>query len=56
MSQKIKAQVIAAFNDREHKSDTYQIGDTFEGSKNRVDELMAGGYLAPIEETDKKER
>lgn len=52
MSQTIKACVIAAFNDRENPIATYNVGDTFEGSQERVNELMCGGYLAAFE--DKK--
>jgi len=49
MSQTIKARVIAAFNDRENPKSTYTVGDVFEGSPERVNELMCGGYLAAIE-------
>lgn len=54
MSQKIKAQVIAAFNDRENVGVVYNVGDTFEGSQQRIDELTAGGYLMQLEEKASK--
>ena len=59
MEQLNKARVIAAFRDRETKA-IYNVGDEFEGSAERVDELTSGGYLAPIEKkpkaASKKER
>lgn len=54
MSELIKAKVIAAFNDRENIGAVYQVGDTFEGAAERVDELTIGGYLEPIEKKPKK--
>ena len=62
MAKTIKARVIVAFSDRENLANVYQVGDTFEGFEERVDELAAGGYLEEIEapkkpkEEPKKER
>ena len=50
-----KAKVIAAFNDRENPAETYQVGDTFEGTEERINELVYGGYLAPVEEKTQKQ-
>ena len=33
---------------------TYYVGDTFEGSDERVEELIAGGYVEKIAEAAKK--
>lgn len=52
MEQLIKARVVAAFRDRESLT-VYNVGDEFEGSAGRVDELTNGGYLAPIEKKPK---
>lgn len=52
MEQLNKARVIAAFRDRETKV-TYGVGDEFEGSQERIEELTFGGYLAPIEKKPK---
>lgn len=54
MSKLIKSRVIVAFRDRENLANVYQVGDTFEGSQERTDELTTGGYLAPITTTAKK--
>jgi hypothetical protein len=52
MEQLNKARVVAVFRDRE-TSVVYSVGDEFEGSAERVDELTSGGYLAPIEKKPK---
>ena len=52
MEQLSKARVVAVFRDRE-TSVVYNVGDEFEGSAERVDELTNGGYLAPIEKKPK---
>ena len=52
MEQLTKARVVAVFRDRE-TSVVYSVGDEFEGSAERVDELTNGGYLAPIEKKPK---
>ena len=48
MNKSIKARVLVAFTDREDFTNVYQIGDTFQGTQARVDELAAGGYVEPI--------
>lgn len=53
MAKTIKARVIVAFTDRENLANVYQVGDTFEGCEERVDELAAGGYLEEIEASKK---
>lgn len=53
MEQLNKARVVAAFRDRENKAVVYSVGDEFEGSKERIEELTIGGYLAPIEKKPK---
>lgn len=52
MEQLTKARVVAVFRDRE-TSVVYSVGDEFEGSAERVDELISGGYLAPIDKKPK---
>ena len=52
MEQLTKAHVVAVFRDRE-TSVVYNVGDEFEGSAERVDELTSGGYLAPIDKKPK---
>ena len=52
MEQLTKSRVVAVFRDRE-TSVVYSVGDEFEGSAERVDELTSGGYLAPIEKKPK---
>lgn len=52
MEQLSKARVVAVFRDRE-TSVVYSVGDEFEGSAERVDELTSGGYLAPIDKKPK---
>ncbi len=52
MEQLTKARVVAVFRDRE-TSVVYNVGDEFEGSAERVDELTIGGYLAPIDKKPK---
>jgi hypothetical protein len=48
------ARVIVDFRDREHMEKTYYVGDMFEGSDERVEELIAGGYVEKIAEAAKK--
>lgn len=50
---KVKAQVIADFTDRENFANVYHIGDAFEGTQERVDELIASGHVKPIDSRKK---
>lgn len=52
----MKANVKAAFTDRENMSDVYYPGDVFEGSDERVNELAAGGYVEAVEAKPKPAR
>ena len=55
MNKLIKARVIVAFSDRENLANVYQVGDTFQGTQERVDELTAGGYVEPTAAKKKAE-
>lgn len=46
----MKAKVTKAFYDLEHPENTYQPGDVFEGSEERVQGLVAGGFVLACEE------
>lgn len=52
----MKAKVIARFRDRFNPENIYQVGDTFEGTDERVAELAAGGWVEPIAEKPKAPR
>lgn len=54
MSKLIKARVLVAFTDRENIMNVYQVGDTFEGTAERVDELIADGYVEAAESAKKE--
>lgn len=47
----MKAKVTKAFYDLEHPENTYQPGDVFEGSEQRVKGLVAGGFVLACEES-----
>lgn len=52
----MKAKVVFRFRDRLNEKDIYEVGDTFEGSDERVAELAAGGWVEPIVEKPKAPR
>lgn len=52
----MKAKVVFRFRDRLNEKDIYEVGDTFEGSDERVAELAANGYVEPIAEKPKAPR
>ena len=54
-SKQVKARVLVAFSDRENLANVYQVGETFTGTQERVDELAGGGYVKPIK-TAKQEQ
>ena len=55
MSQPIKARVIVAFTDKNDMSSVYQIGDTFESTQARVNELVTGGYVEQLDKQRKRQ-
>lgn len=55
MSQPIKARVIVAFTDKNDMSSVYQIGDMFEGTQERVNELVTGGYVELLDKPRKRQ-
>ncbi len=40
-----KAIVKVAFTDKENMTDVYYVGDVFEGSEERINELIASGHV-----------
>lgn len=55
MSQPIKARVIVAFTDKNDMSSVYQIGDTFEGTQERVNELITSGHVEQLDKPRKRQ-
>lgn len=49
----MKALVIQAFTDKETMTDVYHEGDTFEGNEERINELVIGGYVQLVDDTEK---
>ena len=49
----MKATVIIPFTDKEHMDNVYYQGDTFEGSEERINELVNSGHVK-VDETEKK--
>jgi hypothetical protein len=45
----MKAKVIKPFFDLSNPSDVYAVGDTFEGTDERVAELIGKGFCEPLE-------
>lgn len=50
----MKARVVVPFTDKTTMADVYQVGDTFEGTKERVSELVTGGYVVIENGKEKK--
>lgn len=48
--------VIKPFFDLSNPSDVYAVGDTFEGTDERVNGLIQKGFLEPIAEKPKPKR
>lgn len=46
--------VIKPFFDLSNPSDVYAVGDTFEGTDERVAELAAKGFVKPLDHEPKK--
>ena len=55
MSQPIKARVIVAFTDKNDMSSVYQVGDTIEGTQERVNELIASGHAEALDKSRKRQ-
>lgn len=49
MAKPIKARVIVAFTDKNDMSTVYSVGDTFEGTTERVNELIISGHVEPLD-------
>lgn len=50
MEGQVKARVIVAFTDKTNFNDVYREGDTFEGTEERVNELVCGGYVVKADD------
>lgn len=51
------AKVKVAFTDKENMTDVYYVGDVFEGSEERINELIASGHVeATVDEKPKAEK
>lgn len=48
--------VKVAFTDKENMTDVYYEGDVFEGSEERINELMASGHIEKADEQPKRGR
>lgn len=49
----MKAKVIKPFFDLSHPEDVYAVGDTFEGTEERVEGLRKRGFVEPMPEKSK---
>lgn len=52
----MQAVVKVAFTDKTNMADVYYPGDTFEGSEERVSELIASGHVEAAAEKPKQPR
>lgn len=50
----MRANVLVSFVDKTNMADYYNAGDVFEGDEERINELVIGGYVQPVDETEKK--
>lgn len=47
----MRARVKVAFTDKENMTDVYYPGDMFEGSEERVNELIGSGHVETVDES-----
>lgn len=52
----MRANVLVSFVDKTNMADYYNAGDVFEGDEERINELVDGGYVQPVDETKKPTR